>query len=827
MHVLKFGGTSVGSAARLLSALDILVARAESTRVGVVVSAVSGITNLLVATIPRVLAGEAPADVAAPFRERHTVIIADLTAAAPALDGPALLALLETHTAELTALLHGTQLLGECPPDTYARILSLGERVSGRLLTALLHSRGLDAVLLDPGTYIRTRGPAPAAEPLLSAIEEACAPLRTGEAADNARVLVLPGFIGADHQTGRLTLLGRNGSDLSGALLAVGLRAAQCEIWTDVDGIYSADPRLVPDARLVPEMSYEEAMELSFFGAKVLHPQTIGPLARHRIPTWIRNSLNPSAPGSLICAHPTPTPEGGNPVRGITCLENVALLTVAGPGMKGLVGVAARILGTVARRGASLILISQSSSEYDLSFCVSEADAPAVETALTEEFALELQAGLLDPLDVQRGRAVLCLVGEPMRTRRGVAGTFFTALAQADVNISAISQGASERSISAVLDGADAARALRAVHQHFFQTARRVEIFLLGVGTVGASLLDQIRSQQAALLAHGVDVRVCGLGNSRHLLLTPNGLDLSTERGTDWRAQLGAAEPASLMRILDFVRREKPQNPVLVDCTSAEAVADFYLAALRGGLHVVTANKKANSGALETYRALRLTARSHRRRFLYETNVGAGLPVIDTLQNLLRSGDQLTAFAGILSGSLSFIFGLLEDGVPFSEAVTEARTRGFTEPDPRDDLSGLDVARKLLILHREAGGQQALEEVEIASIFPPDFDATGSVDAFLKRLPEVDAYFRAKIAALAEQGQVLRLAGEITPEGTCRVGLLAVPKTHPLAAIRGGENALAFTTHRYAPVPLVIRGYGAGADVTAAGVFADVLRIVA
>ncbi len=818
MHVLKFGGTSVGSASRLLGVVDLIVERADSTRVGVVVSAVAGITNLLVSTIPAALSGLEVAEVAAPFRERHADMLADLLTAAPALDGAALAAVVDAHTAELETLLRGAQLLSECPLDAHARILSLGERVSARLLAALLRGRGVEVDLLDPGHYIRTKGPATAAEPVLAAIEERCAPLRTS----GARVLLLPGFIGADHQTDRLTLLGRNGSDLSGALLAVGLRATRCEIWTDVDGIFSADPRLVPDAQLVPEMSYEEAMELSFFGAKVLHPQTIGPLARHRIPTWIRNTHNPKAPGSLICAAPTPTPEGGNPVRGITCLENVALLTVAGSGMKGLVGVAARILNTVARRGASLVLISQSSSEYALSFGIAENQADDVAAALQEEFALELQAALLDPLDVRRRQAVICLVGEPMRTRRGVAGTFFQALAHAAVNIAAISQGASERSISAVIDGADRPRELRAVHQQFFQTAHRIEVVLLGVGTVGASLLDQLQQQQPALLASGIDVRVCAVANSRHLLLNPNGLNL-----TDWRTQLAAAptEPVALTRLLDYVRAEKPLNPVLVDCTSSEVVADFYLAALRGGLHVVTANKKANSGALSTYRALRQTAAAHRRRFQYETNVGAGLPVIDTLQNLLRSGDHLTGFAGILSGSLSFIFGLLEDGVTFSAAVTEARRRGFTEPDPRDDLSGLDVARKLLILHREAGGAQELADVEITSIFPPDFDATGSVEEFMRNIPALDSFFQKKIKALTSEGKVLRFAGEITAEGHCRVGLMEVEKAHPLAAIRGGENALAFTTRRYSPVPLVIRGYGAGAEVTAAGVFADVLRV--
>lgn len=818
MYVLKFGGTSLGSAPRLLGALDIIVARAAQTRVGVVVSAVSGITNLLVAAADRALAGDDIAALTAPFRQRHADILAELLGHEPTLPKSALSAMIGEHTAELTDLLRGSQLIGVCPPEVYARILSLGERVSVRLMEALLTARGLVVDLLDSRDYIRTRGPAPEAEPMLPAIEARFEPLRTG----GAPVLLMAGFVGADDATGLLTLLGRNGSDYSGSLMAFGLRAACLEIWTDVDGIYSADPRLVPDAQLVPEMSYAEAMELSFFGAKVLHPKTIAPIARYHIPTWIRNSLNPAAPGSLICRDPAPAPAGGNPVRGITYLEKVTLLTVAGPGMKGLIGVAARILATVARRGASLILISQSSSEYALSFCVAEAEAAGVAEALREEFALELEARLLDPLEVRGGQAVICLVGDQMRTRRGVAGTFFTALASVDTNVVAISQGSTERSISAVIEARDAARALRVTHQHFFNTAQRVDIFLLGVGGVGSALLGQIQQQRAELLAQGVDVRVCGLGNSRHLLLHREGLDL-----TDWRTALVAApQTQALHRIVEFVQAEKPINPIFVDCTSSETVTDFYLAALGGGLHVVTANKKANTRDLATYRALRRVANTHHRRFLYETNVGAALPVIDTLQNLLKSGDHLTGFAGILSGSLSFIFGLLEDGVSFSEAVTEARTRGFTEPDPRDDLSGLDVARKLLILHREAGGRQELTDVDIASIFPAEFDATGPVDDFMRNIRQLDDYFHAYIQTLRADGKVPRFTGEIGPDGRCRVGMVAVDGRHPLAAIRGGENALAFTTRRYQPVPLVIRGYGAGADVTAAGVFADMLRTV-
>ncbi len=812
MHVMKFGGTSMGDADRIALVANLILTQAQHGRVGAVVSAVGGVTNKLLSILHGALRGDDyQADVRALIQQHDDIISrlgADIQHAALTL----LRQQMATINEQLKRDLAGIQLLGECPDSAQARILSCGECWSSHILFARLRSVRADVHYLASRDVIKTSGSLIEGVADFDQIERAFAPYRNGE----QPILLMAGFIG-ERDDGQLSLLGRNGSDLSGALMAMGLHASLCEIWTDVDGVYSADPRLVSDAKLVDEMSYEEAMELSYFGAKVLHPKTIAPIARYAIPTRIKNTFNPSAPGTLIHAEAN---HHEQPVRGITCLDHAALINLSGPGLKGVAGMAARVFGCLSKRAISVVLITQSSSEYSISLCVAEKDAPSALLAIDDEFHLERQAGWLHTPDVRYAQSVLCIVGDAMRDRRGVAGDFFSALSHADINIAAIAQGSSERSISVVIDGRDSHRALRATHQQFFNTAQTVELFLVGAGSVGRELLNQIQQQHDALLQQGVALRLHGIANSKKMLFSAKPLNVD-----NWSQQLAAGEAFNWSRLIEHVREQRYLNPVLIDCTANEEIAARYVEAFRAGMSVVTPNKRANTQAQSYYRELRHVANLQHRRFLYEANVGAGLPVIDTLQNLLKSGDQLVSFAGILSGSLSFIFGLLEDGVKFSDAVKLAREKGFTEPDPRDDLSGLDVARKLLILYRETGQQAELSDVTIAPLFPSDFDSSGDVDAFMQRLPAVDAYFAAKIAALKTEGKVLRFAGEIVA-GKCRVGVMAVAAKHPLHAIRDGENALSFYTRRYHPVPLVIRGYGAGAEVTAGGVFADILRTV-
>ncbi|HTQ79196.1 MAG TPA: bifunctional aspartate kinase/homoserine dehydrogenase I, partial [Thermoanaerobaculia bacterium] len=623
-------------------------------------------------------------------------------------------------------------------------------------------------------------------------------------------------------ERGRTTLLGRGGSDYSAAIAAWAVDAERLEIWTDVDGIYSADPRLVAAAEILPELSYEEAMELSYFGAKVLHPKTIQPAREKGIPVAVRNSFAPERPGSLVHGEAAPAEPG---YRGLTYLAGVALVDVTGSGLAGVPGIAARLFGALAAAGISVILITQGSSEHAISFAVTEASGPQAVAALSQAFTAELAAGLLDPIQLRPSHSIVSLVGDGMRHRLGVAEGFFGALAAVGVSAVAIAQGSSERNVSAVVAAEDAPRAVKHLHARLFQPRPELQLIVWGVGNVGAKLLRKIAEHQARPHRR-VDLRLCGVANSKACVFAASGLDPAAAPG----ALATSALPSALEVLLGELAQERLVNPVFVDCTSDDGVAAAYERLFAAGLHVVTVNKKANSAPLADYRRLHQASDRLKRRFFYETNVGAGLPVIGTLHSLLEGGDRVLRLEAVLSGSLSFLLGALEDGVPFSQAVRTARERGFTEPDPRDDLSGLDVARKILILARELGAELELSQVDLAGLLPADSRFSPQVDAFLAELPQLDARFEAERARRAAAGQVLRHVASLcaTAEGyRCRVGLTAVAPDHPLAAIRGGENAVVFLTENYQPIPLLVRGYGAGGEVTAAGALADVLRIVA
>src|SRR6266478_1799449 len=806
--VHKFGGSSVADAdcfRRVAAILDAVPA----PRVGIVLSACKGVTDALlrlVALAERQDDGYRT-EIGA-LRARHATIAGTLLAPESA---RLYLAGFDRDCHDLEGILHTVKLTRAAARNVSDLIAGYGEIWSTKLFHRYLEERGgrtgavqwIDArraVVVEWG-------------PLGPGIQWAESRANMADLVDRdfKGTLVITGFIASDKR-GVQTTLGRNGSDFSASIFGALLKASEIHIWTDVDGVLSADPRRVPDATVIDSLSYNEAMELAYFGAKVIHPQTMAPAVGDAIPIWIRNTFAPDKAGTLICAQP----QSNLPVKGITSIERVALINLEGAGMIGVPGTAHRLFGALREENISVILISQGSSEHSICCAIPQEQAERAAAVVRHAFERELKEGQIQSVDIDPDLAILAVVGDGMAGTPGVAAKVFNALGATSVNVRAIAQGASERNISVVIEGRSATRALRAVHAGLYLSPHTMSMGVIGPGTVGRVLLDQLASQSARFRDQfKLDLRVRGVLGSKRMVLGDSGLQLAK-----WRQQYeGSSVAADLDRFVEHVRVDYLPHTVLIDCTASAAVASRYADWLAAGIHIVTPNKKANSAELAFYRRLREARRTGGSHYLYEATVGAGLPIVTTLRDLRETGDEITSIEGIFSGTLAYLFNVYDGRTSFSDIVRDARQRGYTEPDPRDDLSGMDVARKLIILGREMGLDLELADVKVESLVPAGLEG-GSIDEFMARLPRHDAGMRERLEAARARGKVLRYVGRLTADGQAVVGLVELEARHAFANIALTDNVVRFATRRYCDNPLIVQGPGAGPEVTAGGVFA-------
>jgi bifunctional aspartokinase / homoserine dehydrogenase 1 len=814
-QVHKFGGSSVADAVCMERVARILEQNPHP-RLSVVLSACRGVTDALLNLVSAAESQQpGVAEMVEQLRHRHEVIADTLLAGGARSE---FLAVLNQDCRDIQGILHTVQLIRSAEQTVRDLVAGYGELWSTRLFAAYLRLRGR-----RPGriAWIDARDIVSVEWGLMGpAVRWEVSRENTAQRIprDDVATLIITGFIARDRR-GLQTTLGRNGSDFSGSIFGALLDAAEIHIWTDVDGVLSADPRLVPDAKVIDSMSYSEAMELAYFGAKVIHPQTMAPAIGKGIPIWIRNTFAPDKTGTLICEKPL----SDLLVKGITSIDSIALVNLEGAGMIGVPGTAHRLFGALRDHGISVILISQGSSEHSICFAIPESEAVRAEAVLRNAFDGELRQGQIQSVEVSLGCSILAVVGDGMAGAHGVAAKVFGALGNAAVSVRAIAQGASERNISVVIDGKQASRALRSVHSGFYLSPHTVSIGLIGPGVVGSALLDQLASQVGRLSEQKLDLRLRGIMTTSRMHLSDIEVPLAR-----WRDAFSTSgQDADIARFAEHIHADHLPHAVIIDCSASELVAARYPEWLAAGIHVVTPNKKANSASLEFYERLFAARRQGNAHYLYEATVGAGLPIIQTLRDLRETGDEIYRIDGALSGTLSYLFNVWDGKDTFSNIVRSAKLKGYTEPDPRDDLAGIDFARKLIILGREMGLRLELKDVQIESLVPMALSACDP-EEFLDRLPQFDGEIAERLQAARRRERVLRYVGSVdAASGRASVGLVELERSHAFANANLTDNVVRFVTRRYNANPLVVQGPGAGPEVTAGGVFGDLLRVCA
>ena len=810
MQVLKFGGSSVATAENIDKVVSIVQEKIKSDKTIVVVSALGGITDILLSC--GALAAKGNEEYRQQLQAAETRHLDTVKSLIPVTRQSRILSQVKKQCNELEDICNGIFLLRELSLVTKDRIVSYGELLSSQIIAAKFESLGLETGWKDSREMIVTdSNHTNAAVDFLVTNKNIADYFASG----NAQVTVLPGFIASD-ANGYTTTLGRGGSDYTAAIVAAALNASNFEIWTDVSGMMTADPRLVSTAKVIPQISYQEAMELSHFGAKVIYPPTIQPVMKKQIPVWIKNTFLPNDEGTII---ESATVKNGNSIRGISSINSVVLLSLEGSGMIGIPGFSKRLFEALASEKINVILITQGSSEHSICVGIDERNADLAKKTIDTYFAHEIETGKVEPLNVEKDLSIIALVGDNMKSHTGISGKMFGALGRNGVNVRAIAQGSSERNISAVISMLDVKKALNVLHEEFFETTyKQINLFIAGVGNVGSRLIAQLRQQNEYLQKNmRLQIRVTGIANSKKMLFNEEGIDTET-----WKNDLEKGADMELDTFIETICAMNMRNSVFVDVTANSDLAGMYDRLLEKSIGVVACNKVACSSSYEYYTRLKDLAREYNAPFLFETNVGAGLPVIGSLNDLVRSGDSVKRIEAVLSGTLNFVFNNYKGEQTFAEVVKQAQNEGYTEPDPRLDLSGKDVMRKIMILAREAGESLEMEDISNNTFMPPSC-MEGSVDDFYKEMAKHEEHFKKLYNEASKAGNKLKFVAKYQ-DGKASVGLQHIEPQHDLYHLYGKDNVVLFYTKRYSEQPLVIKGAGAGAEVTASGVFADIIR---